>query len=65
MELKNEGASNLDINLGELVEKIKQDYGDIDLNLIKLKISYNQFKCLGYDLYDSSDYGIFVDIIKE
>lgn len=54
------------VNFGEFIRevtrKIRESSGDtervIDLEKVNLCISWEQHSCFGYDLYDSSDYGI-------
>ncbi len=56
------------INLGEFIRevtrKIRESSGEpervIDFEKIELCISWEQHSCFGYDLYDSTDYGIKV-----
>lgn len=55
-------GNNIEITVEELIDKIKEEHGEnVDLSKIKLTIEYNQFKCFGYDLYDSSDYRIEIN----
>jgi hypothetical protein len=55
-------GNNIEITVEELIDKVKREHGDdVDLSKIKLTIEYNQFKCFGYDVYDSSDYRIEIN----
>ena len=48
--------------VNDLIEAIKRKYGeDCDLSKVYINASHRQYKCFGYDLYDSGDYRIEFD----
>ena len=52
-------GSSIQVTAQDLIDAIKAKHGeDADLSRIELSISYEQFQCFGYDLYDSFDYRI-------
>tara|TARA_R110002020_G_scaffold86013_1_gene212191 strand:+ start:350 stop:574 length:225 start_codon:yes stop_codon:yes gene_type:complete len=47
--------------LSEIIEKSKDKWGsDIDFDDIEISSEYIHTRCLGYDLYDSSDYDEYI-----
>ena len=51
-------------NLDELIEKINEKWPDSKLSEFEITSEYIHTSCLGYDLYDSSDYTHFIVITK-
>jgi len=54
-------GSSIEITIVDLLEHIHNIFGeDVDLSKITLDIRHEQFKCFGYDLYNSGDYHIAI-----
>jgi hypothetical protein len=52
------------IDLEYLMESIKEYFGDNDLSKYSISAEHIHTSCLGYDLYDSSDYSNYIVIHK-
>lgn len=50
------GHSLIQISLSDLLAKINKAFPNKNPDEVMLNISYEQFKCFGYDLYDANDY---------
>lgn len=50
------------ITLQEVLDKVRDKFGNIDLSLITVYTENIHTDCLSYDLYDSSDYTLFTII---
>jgi hypothetical protein len=56
-----DGSASL--SLSHIIEKAKEAFGaSIDFDDIEISTEYIHTSCLGYDLYDSSDYTCFIVI---
>lgn len=53
------------IKLIDLIEKINEKWPGVELSEFEITSEYIHTSCLGYDLYDSSDYTHFIVITKE
>lgn len=51
-------------SLAEILESIKTRWPNISMTEISIQAEYIHTHCLGYDLYDSSDYTNFVVVRK-
>lgn len=51
-------------SLTEIIELVKEKWPGIDLDDINIEPQNIHTDCLGYDLYDSSDYTNFIRISK-
>lgn len=49
-------------SLQTIIDKVKDKWGDIELDEVQIEPSYIHTRCLGYDLYDSSDYDNYLEI---
>lgn len=46
--------------LGDIIEKCRAKWPDTSFEDIEIESEHIQFRCLGYDRYDPSDYGDFI-----
>lgn len=50
-------------NLEVIIERAQEKWGDtVDLGLITITPHHIQERSIGYDLYDSSDYGDYIEV---
>jgi hypothetical protein len=53
------------ITLGDLIDRITSKWPDADFAKIEIEATYVHTDCIGYDLYDSSDYSNYLMITKK
>ena len=53
------------LDFDSLREKIKEHFGDPNLDNYEISTEYIHTDCIGYDLYDSSDWSIFIIIERK
>lgn len=60
-----EAGVYMTLTLGDILDKVRAHFGD-DINFDDLTINAEHIhtRCLGYDLYDPSDYDEFIVITK-
>lgn len=49
-------------SIQQILRAIKDKWGDVDLNDVQIESTYIHTRCLGYDLYDSSDYDNYIEV---
>lgn len=49
-------------SLQNIIYSVKNKWGDVELDEIEIESSYIHTRCLGYDLYDSSDYDNYIEV---
>lgn len=52
------------VKLNDLIEKINEKWPGSKMSDFEISSEYTHTSCLGYDLYDSSDYTHFIVITK-
>lgn len=57
-------ASDYNPSMEELMGKIEEKWPGSSMGRIQIGAEHIQTDCLGYDLYDSSDYTMFITIEK-
>ena len=50
------------ISMDEILAKIKEKWGDIGMDNIKIRSEYIHTSCIGYDQYDGGDYTNYIVI---
>lgn len=52
-------------NLQSLLDSVKQAWPDVSLDDISIESEHIHTDCIGYDLYDSTDYTNFVVVTRK
>jgi hypothetical protein len=49
-------------SLLEIIDKVKEKWGNVNLDDVDIQPSYIHTRCLTYDLYDPSDYDNYIEV---